>query len=258
MQYCPLQHWILLSSADTSTTDHHFHFGPAASLFLELLVVVLHSFPVAHWTLSNLGLLIFQCHIFFAILYSSWGSHGKYTWVVCHSLLWWITFCQNSPLWPVCLWWPCMAWLIASLSYTSPFATTRQWIMEGYHLLPYTKVQTDSYGDRKSFASPILQSPMLPTKCTQHNFYLFIFNNKSYIWQTYSKHYPQWWKNESISSKVRNKTTVPTFTTTIKHSFGSFGHSNQSRKRNKRNPNWKRRSKALTVCRWHDPLHRKP
>ena len=28
--------------------------------------------------------------------------------------------------------------------------------------------------------------------------------------------------------------------------------------RNKRNPNWKRRSKTLTVCRWHDPLHRKP
>ena len=27
------------------------------------------------------------------------------------------------------------------------------------------------------------------------------------------------------------------------------GHSNQSRKRNKRNPNGKRRSKALTVCR---------
>ena len=38
-------------------------------------------------------------------------------------------------------------------------------------------------------------------------------------------------------------------TTTIQHSFGSFGHSNQSRKRNKRNPNGKRRSKALTVCR---------
>ena len=31
--------------------------------------------------------------------------------------------------------------------------------------------------------------------------------------------------------------------------FWSFGHSNQSRKRNKRNPNWKRRSKTLTVCR---------
>ena len=45
------------------------------------------------------------------------------------------------------------------------------------------------------------------------------------------------------------KTRVPTFTTTVPHSFGSFGHSNQSRKRNKRNPNWKRRSKTLTVCR---------
>ena len=32
-------------------------------------------------------------------------------------------------------------------------------------------------------------------------------------------------------------------------SFGSFGHSNQSRKRNKRNQNWKRRSKTLTICR---------
>ena len=36
-------------------------------------------------------------------------------------------------------------------------------------------------------------------------------------------------KIESISSKVRNKTRVPTLTTTIQHSFGSFGHSNQSR-----------------------------
>ena len=37
---------------------------------------------------------------------------------------------------------------------------------------------------------------------------------------------------------------MPTFTITIQHSFGSFGHSNQSRKRNKKNPNWKR-SKTL-------------
>ena len=38
-------------------------------------------------------------------------------------------------------------------------------------------------------------------------------------------------KIESISPKVRNKTRVPTFTITIQHGFGSFGHSNQSRKR---------------------------
>ena len=52
----------------------------------------------------------------------------------------------------------------------------------------------------------------------------------------------------AISPKVRNKIRVPTLTTTIQHSFGSFGHSNQSRKRNERNPNWKT-SKTLIVCR---------
>ena len=83
-------------------------------------------------------------------------------------------------------------------------------------------------------------------------------HNKSNIQQTHSKYYPQWWKIKSISPKVRNKTRVPTFTTTIQHCFGSFGHSNQSRKINKRNPDWKRRSKTLTICRWHDSLHRKP
>ena len=40
---------------------------------------------------------------------------------------------------------------------------------------------------------------------------------------------------------------MPTLTTIIQH---SFGHSNQSRKRKKRNPDWKRRSKTLTICRY--------
>ena len=31
--------------------------------------------------------------------------------MVCHSLLQWTTFCQNSPPWPVHLGWPSMAWL---------------------------------------------------------------------------------------------------------------------------------------------------
>ena len=34
----------------------------------------------------------------------------------------------------------------------------------------------------------------------------------------------------------------------FQHSFGSFSHSNQSRKRNNRDPDWKI-SKTLTVCR---------
>ena len=57
---------------------------------------------------------------------------------------------------------------------------------------------------------------------------------------------------------IRNKTRVSTLTTTIQHTFGSFSHSNHRRKRKKRNPDWKTRSKTLTVCRWHDSLHRKP
>ena len=59
--------------------------------------------------------------------YSSWGSHGKYTGVVCHSLRQWTTFCQKSLLWPIHLGWSCTTWLIISLSYISPFTMARQW-----------------------------------------------------------------------------------------------------------------------------------
>ena len=41
----------------------------------------------------------------------TWGSQGKNTEVVCHSLLQWTTFCQTSPPWPSCFGWPHMAWL---------------------------------------------------------------------------------------------------------------------------------------------------
>ena len=53
-------------------------------------------------------------------------------------------------------------------------------------------------------------------------------------------------KTESIPPKIRNKTRVSTFTTIIQHSSGSPSYSNQRRKRNKRNPDWKR-SKSLSV-----------
>ena len=56
--------------------------------------------------------------------------------------------------------------------------------------------------------------------------------------RTHNKHYPQWQKVESISSKIRNKTRMPNLTTTIQHSFGSPTHSSQRRKRNERNPDW--------------------
>ena len=46
-------------------------------------------------------------------------------------------------------------------------------------------------------------------------------------------------KLKAFPLKSGTRQGCPTLTTTIQHSFESFGH---SRKRNKRNPNWKRRS----------------
>ena len=43
----------------------------------------------------------------------------------------------------------------------------------------------------------------------------------------------------------------------IQHSIGSLSHSNQTRKRNKRHPNWKGGNETVIVCRWHDNVHRK-
>ena len=55
MQYYSLQRQTLLSPPDTSPTERHFHFGPAVFLFLEILVIVLCSSPVAYRTSTNPG-----------------------------------------------------------------------------------------------------------------------------------------------------------------------------------------------------------
>ena len=72
IQYFSLQHWSLLSSSDTSTTE--LCFGLAA-FFLELLVIVLLSSSVAYWSPSNTGSssfgLIFFGH-FVQFLEFSW------------------------------------------------------------------------------------------------------------------------------------------------------------------------------------------
>ena len=56
-------------------------------------------------------------------------------------------------------------------------------------------------------------------------------------------------KKLKVFPKIRNKTQMPTLATFIQHSFQSPSHSHQRRKRNKKNPNWKGRSKTVTVCR---------
>ena len=61
MHYCSLQHRTLLPSPVTSTAGCCFCFGSTSSFFLESF---LHSSPVAYWAPTDLGLFIFQCHIF--------------------------------------------------------------------------------------------------------------------------------------------------------------------------------------------------
>ena len=52
MQYCSLQHWTLLPSPVTTTTEYCFCFGSVSSFFLELF---LHWSPVACWAPTDLG-----------------------------------------------------------------------------------------------------------------------------------------------------------------------------------------------------------
>ena len=63
MQYCSLQHQILLLSPVTSTTGYCFCFGSIPSFFLELC---LHWSPVAYWAHTDLGSSSFSilsfCH----------------------------------------------------------------------------------------------------------------------------------------------------------------------------------------------------
>ena len=120
MQYCSLEHWTLLPSPVTSRTGYCFCFGSVPSFFLELF---LHWSPVAYWAPTDLGSSLSVSYPFAFNL-----SQNQ----VCHSLLQWTTFCQNSPLWPICLGWPCTEWLIALLSYLSPFVMTRLRSMKGY------------------------------------------------------------------------------------------------------------------------------
>ena len=61
-------------------------------------------------------------------------------------------------------------------------------------------------------------------------------------------------KTEKISTKIRNKTRMSTFTTTIEYSFGSPSNSNQEKKNNKQNPNWKR---SKTISFFSDDIPRK-
>ena len=55
----------------------------------------------------------------------------------CHFLLQWIMICQNSSLWLIHPGWPCVAWPIASLTYTGPLHHYKAVIHEYWSGLPF-------------------------------------------------------------------------------------------------------------------------
>ena len=61
MQYCSLQHQILLSPPDTFTTGCHFYFGSAFSFLLELFLCLS---AVTYWPVTDLGASSFSFVIF--------------------------------------------------------------------------------------------------------------------------------------------------------------------------------------------------
>ena len=120
IQYYSLQHWTLLSPPDTTTNENHFCFGPAMSYFLELFIIALCSSPVAYWTHSNLGGLIFW-HIFLPF-YTALGIFQA-------RVLKWVAISSSNRLCFVRTFHydlSFLAFLIVSLSYASPFAVIHE------------------------------------------------------------------------------------------------------------------------------------
>ena len=117
---------LFFIASNFTLTITHIHNWVWFLLWLNLLILSGSTSPLFSSTVLDTywpGEFIFQC----PISYGSWGSQGKNSEVVCHSLLQWATFLQNSPPWPTHLGWPYTAWLIASLSYTRLWSMWSFW-----------------------------------------------------------------------------------------------------------------------------------
>ena len=114
---------LLFTALDFSSITSHIPNRVLFSLWLCLFILSGVISPLfsssilgTYWS----GEFIFQCHIYFAFSYCSWGSQGKNTEVVCYSLLQWTTFGQNSPHDLSILSSPNMAWIIGGASGKEP------------------------------------------------------------------------------------------------------------------------------------------
>ena len=90
MQYCSLQHQTLSHPQQGGV----FCFGSVSSFFLELF---LHCSPIACWAPTNIESSSFSV-LSFCLSYYSWGSQGKNTEEVFHSLLQWTSLSELSTM----------------------------------------------------------------------------------------------------------------------------------------------------------------
>ena len=73
---------------------------------------------------------------------------------------------------------------------------------------------------------------------------------------SYSQCHTKKWKAESISSKIKSKTRMPTLTTVIQYCIGSFQTQLSDKKEiNKYELEW--RYKTVTIFKWHCTIYRK-
>ena len=140
MQNCSVQHQTFTYTTRNIHNWTSFLLWPSHLILCGAIVNSPLLFPSSKLGIPSskmtLG-FIFRCHIFFPCPSCSLFSPGKDTGVGCHFLLEWTTFCQNSSLWPVWLVWPCMSWLLASLSYTCPFIHSL-WSMKRIYIVMWT------------------------------------------------------------------------------------------------------------------------
>ena len=99
-QYSSWQHQIFLLSPNTWKTKCCICFGPATSFIRGLLVILLYSSPVAYRTPSDPGDSPFAAIPLWTFIQLMRFSQ-KVDWGGLPFLLQWITFCQNSLLWPM-------------------------------------------------------------------------------------------------------------------------------------------------------------
>ena len=128
---------LFYTALDFTFTTRHIYRWMSFLLWPSLFILsgTISNFPLLfssrilgsfqHWELVS---VVISFCIFTLFMWFSWQEHWSELLFPLH------TFCLKSSLLLAHLGWPCIERLIASLSYTSPFTTTRLWSMKEIHI----------------------------------------------------------------------------------------------------------------------------